>query len=453
MKQAIIKKQFWRDISAKVANLNPKLAKIINEIDPGYDFPVYIARYPYGSVIVKNGVFHIPYADGQIIPINDTKVDNCIQNDLTYRGIGLPAGMVLEHTIHEAVTTCQQLLPLGVVTPGSVFALWKKLDKEEAYHPINMFTITSGARFIFMVPNISNLEYHRNLKRDFNLRLPPPGNLIDQWELFKAIINSPSNHCNWSSELLFFSKNWFEKICTDSAWNNLYLCLLETAWQKSAYDRNNMFYRLAFSRVQSSRNLKPDPYLVDTVKHLFMMAAGVLPGFAPAIDDMCAPNTFIQKVYVQSYGLKYSPTIFLPTHFTIDDNSRPIYYSMHLPTMLEFSPKSRQISSTASKLRELKYVTDIFTTEIKQNKLNIENTIVCKIAEEVKFDFFHSKPDHLTEIRLTSDMVDEDPSLLCCTEILPIKKFSDSGAAVRGCVRIASKKYLSSIKAQENESK
>lgn len=38
MKQAIIKKQFWKDVSAKVANLNPRLAKIINEINPGCDF-------------------------------------------------------------------------------------------------------------------------------------------------------------------------------------------------------------------------------------------------------------------------------------------------------------------------------------------------------------------------------------------------------------------------------
>lgn len=347
-----------------------------------------MARYPYGSLIVKNGVFHVPYTGGQIIPINDVTVDTSIQHDLTYRGIGLPAGIVLEHTLHEAVTTCQQLLPLGVVMPGSVFALWKKLDNEGAYHPINMFTITSGARFIFMVPNISNLEYHRNLKRDYNLRLPPPSDLTDHWEIFKAIYNNPENQSTWAAELLFFTKNWFDKICKDIAWKDLYLYLLESAWQKSAYDRNNMFYRLAFSRVQSSRNLKPDPYLTDTVKHIFMIAAGVLPGFSPAIDDMCAPNTIFRKAYIESYGLKYTPTIFLPTHFTNGDKSRPIYYSMHLPTMLEFSPKSRKISSTVSRLRELKYITDIFLSEIKKKKLNINNTIISKIAEEVTFDFF-----------------------------------------------------------------
>lgn len=438
-----IKRQFWKDVSSKVANLNPRLAKIINEIDPGDELPVYIARYPYGSVIVKNGIFHIPYSEGQITPINDVTIDSNIQNDLTYRGIGLPAGIVLEHSIHEAVTTCRQLLPLGVVMPGSVFALWKKLDNEATYHPINMFTITSGARFIFMVPNISNLEYHRNLKRDFNLSLPPPNELTDHWRLFTAIINSPANRCKWSTELLFFSKNWFSKICTDKAWKDLYLYLLEIAWKKSAYDRNNMFYRLAFSRMQSSRNLKPNPYLTDTVKHIFMMAAGVLPGFSPVVDDMCAPNTVIQKAYIQSYGLKYTPTIFLPSHFTNHERSRPVYYSMHLPTMLEFSPKSRKITSTVSKLRELKYITEIFISEIKKKQLNIDNTIICKIAEEVKFDFFHNKPDHFDEIRLTAEMVHDDPSLLYCPGSISVRKFSDSGAAVRGCVRIANKNGLS----------
>ena len=438
MEKASIKKVFWQDVREKVSQVNKPLADVIDEICPDNSFPLYLAKYPYGSTIVSEGTFYLPTDESKVIAIDNKIVDSQIKDDLTFIGPGIPAGVVLKNTIHEAVTTSHQILPLGVVSPGSIFALWKKLDADLSYHPINMFTLTAGARFIFMVPNISNLSLHKNLRRDFNINIAPPKNLLDQWEIFKAIVDCPNLKCDWETEVLFFSKKWFQKMEQDKAWQSFHLLLLETAWKRSAYERNVMFYDLAFSRVQEIRNLKPNPYIADTAKHLFMVAAGVVIAFAPAINDMSGPIALLQKVYLESYGVEYNPTIFVPAHFSLSKEGSPVYYSMPLPTTLEFAPKSRKVSSTMNDLSELMHVVKVFFDEIKNNRLKVKDTILGEIVEHVELEFFHNKPDRHNEIKLTTQMAVEDPNLLYCA-IKTDKKFADSGTPVRGCVRIANK--------------
>ena len=435
MEKASIKKILWKDIRKKVELVNGLVASIIDKIDP--DFHLYLVRYPYGSIIVNEGTFNLPNSDGILVPINTSEINSKIRADFSYSSNGLPAGMILEHSMHESVTTSNQILPLGVVSPGSIFALWKRLDSSISFHPIKMFTITAGARFIFFLPNISDNTYHKNLKRDFNIRQPSPRTLVDQWEVFKAIANHPNSKCNWETELLLFPNQWIEKIKNDSTWQTLYLLMLEMVWKKSSYERNQMFYNLAFSRAKANRNLKPNPYLADTAKHLFMIAAETVPGFGVAINDNCAPIHCLQDIYVNSYGLKgYIPTILLPTHFSFK-NKQVVYYSLTLPTTLEYSPKSRKISSTLHDLCELQHITNIYIDEIRKEKLKIEDTIIGKIANEIKFNYYHSRPDKHGEIKSTSEMTKEDPYLLHCPNEYGQRKFSDSGTFIRGCVRIS----------------
>lgn len=440
MDKATIKKVFWQDIADRVKNVNPNIAKIIDDIDPNNKYPLYLARYPYGSGIVNEGVFVTPTIDGDLVPLEKLNRDQKIKHDLAYAGTGLPTGIVLQNSIHESITTTEQILPLGVVSPGSIFALWKKLDTAVSYHPIKMFNITAGARFIFMLPNISDLSLHKNLKRDFNVRQSPPKTLLDQWNIFKSILSHPSVKCNWYTELLFFSGQWFEKISQDPSWHKLYLYLLEHAWKRSAFERNQMFYGLAFSRAKANRNLKPNPYLSDTIKHLLMIAAGNICGFGVANDESSAPINILQDIYIESYGLRsHIPTIILPKHFSPLQKCSPVYYSLTLPTTLEFSPKSRKISSTLNDLAELSHVTQIFMEEIRKGKLNVEDTVLGNIAREIEFEYYHSKPDKHGEIHLTTKMIKRDPDLITCHKKYGERKFADSGAFIRGCVQLSHK--------------
>ena len=439
MRETIIKKVLWKEIRPKVLKVNEQLTKIIDDIDPDVKLPLYFARYPYGSAIVNEGIFYVPNNEGEIVPIDDNRIDNKMREDFSYSGNGLPAGVILTNTAHESIGLTNQLLPMGVVSPGTIFALWRKLDQISTFHPIKMFTITAGARFIFMLPNISDYSLHKNLKRDFNVRQAPPKTLVEQWEIFKSITHHPSLNCDWAVELLFFSRQWFEKIKQDPAWYTLYLLMLEQAWQKSAYERNQMLYNLAFSGAQANRNLKPNPYLADTAKHLFMIAAGIVPGFGVAIDDQCAPISLIQKVYLESYGIRgYIPTMFIPKHFSLFESGHPIYYSLAFPTTLEFSPKSRKLSSTLQDLSELRHVIQTFIEEIHFHKLKVEDTIIGSVATNAEFEYFHSKPDRHGEVKLTNKMIQGD-SLLTYHPQNTTRDFADNGSLIRGCVRISKK--------------
>ncbi|NEU34928.1 hypothetical protein GN156_30175, partial [bacterium LRH843] len=88
-----------------------------------------------------------------------------------------------------------------------------------------------------------------------------------------------------------------------------------------------------FSVIQNSRNLKPNPYLLDTAKHLFAIALGEVPGYAPQLDDEQLPLRVLQQAYVESYGMKkYVPTILAPVNFSLETKSFPaVYYSLSYP--------------------------------------------------------------------------------------------------------------------------
>lgn len=437
MEKASIKKVTWKQIRKKVDKVNPILANTIDAIDPSDDFTLYHASYPYGSVIVEDGVFHIPLPDGKIVPSHDIQVDNQIKSDFNYPDRGIPPGVVLNNSYELFINAKGNVLPILVTQPGSIFALWKKLEFSSTFHPSNIFNITAGARSIFMLPNISDIALHKNLKRDFNIRQSPPKNLLDQWEIFKSIAHHPEAKCNWATELLFFPVKWLEKIKNDKSWQPLFLFLLQNVWNSCAYERNRVFYDFAISCAQANRNLKPNPYLSDTLRHLIMISLGTGVGFGIATNEMLAPIETIQKIYSDSYGVKrYAPTLMHPMHFSLFDFCNPVYYSLSLPTTLEFSPKSRKISSTLHDLSELKHILNIFLDEVRCGRLKIEETVIGKLATHLEFDFFHNKYDRHGEIRPTREMLVGDATL---TKSLNKREFAESGTFVRGCVRLSHK--------------
>ena len=145
-----------------------------------------------------------------------------------------------------------------------------------------------------MLPNIGCLTNHINLQRDFHIQSPPPKLLYEHWHIFKEIINY--KNCDWRSCLLFFSEKWVNHLHQDKSWINLKMYLHELAWNHFEHRRNNIYYDIAFSRIQKKRNLKPNPYLIDTASHLFTTALGAAPGYAPACDDSSLPLESIRQV-------------------------------------------------------------------------------------------------------------------------------------------------------------
>ncbi|EKD91568.1 MAG: hypothetical protein ACD_29C00485G0003 [uncultured bacterium] len=441
MTKAVIEKISWKKIRDSVVKINSTLCKSIDSLDPDDELSLYKISYPYGSNIVENGVFHVPLPNGNIVPLHDSLVNRQLKIDLGYAQGGLPVGVVLKNSYELFINTKNCILPILIVQPGSIIALWKELETVSHFHPIRIFSITAGARCIFMLPNISDLALHKNLKLDFNVRQLPPKNLLDQWEIFKTIVHHPVSQCAWSTDLLFFSGKWFEKIKNDKAWQSLYLLLLQNVWNSCAYERNRMFYDFIVSCAQANRNLKPNPYLTDTLRHLLMIGLGTGVGFGVATNDILGPVELLQRVYIESYGLrKYAPTLMHPMHFSLYHSHNPVYYSLLLPTTLAFSPKSRKISSTLHDLSELKHILTVFFDEIRCDRLKIEDTIIGQLASQIKFDFYHSKYDRHGEIKSTRELTEGDPALLRNLEQHKKREFAESGTFVRGCIRISHQK-------------
>lgn len=435
-----IQKLYWEDVREYVAKVEPEFAKLVDKISPDKSFPLYLVRYPYGATIVDRGKCYYPLPNGQMAPLTDPRLPEEMRKDLSKVGTLFPAGIILENSIELYINPDQRVFPWMLYRAGTIFALWSRLEDEPIYHPTHIFSISAGARSIFMLPHISDYGLHKNLQREFNLRLPPPKDLLDQWHIFKALAKRAE--CQWKTMLLYFSDRWLQKLhdC-DPAWVNLHRKLLDYAWKKSGYWRNQQFYNCAFTWVQEKRNLKPNPYLADTVKYLVAIAAGAISGFSAATDNSDAPVDLIQKIYLENYKLKhYVPTLMRPSFLSPHNSNSHVYYSLQLPSALEFSPKSRKLSTTLHDLKELKHITEVFFDEIKKGSILIDGTSIAKAVNTVGMSYFHSKPDYYGEISLTKNMPKDDPSLMYCLDPQKRDQFAETGTFLRGCIRISAKK-------------
>ena len=238
-------------------------------------------------------------------------------------------------------------------------------------------------------------------------------------------------------KLSFFSKDWF-KHKKDKNWSEFYRFLLNDVWQSSAFRRNQFIFDFAFSLAQENKNLKPNPYLADIVKHLIAIGSGAIPAVAPAINDSTAPVTGLQKIFLEDYGLKkYGPTIMHLHHFA-ESEKRSVYYSLQMPTTTIFSPKSNRAASAMSDLREIKHIMEILLAEILKGNLEIDKTPLFKLAQDVKYDFYHAENDEMNEILPANHLIYRDASFIkTVTDGRHDYSFPEFAPFVRGCISIS----------------
>lgn len=206
LKQAVdqpIKKVYWQDIRNAIEQCDPHCAKLIDTLDPDEKLPFYLTRYQYGDMIVKQGQSYLPLPNGKLVHLRDSQLDKELQRDLSYSGNALPAGIVLNNSLEIFTENNTRVLPWMVYQPGEALVLYPEFN-----HPLqqtnDFFNITAGARSIFMIPHIGDIALHKNLQRDFEMRLPPPKNLLDQWTIFRKLCRQHMTNCDWHMQLLFF---------------------------------------------------------------------------------------------------------------------------------------------------------------------------------------------------------------------------------------------------------
>lgn len=435
-------KTTWSEVRKSVLKVAPNFAKIVDEIDPNKSFPLFLAYYPYGELIGDTYSPFIPAGNGKFYRLSDPSAPKEISTHLGYGKDSLPLGLVLEKQLEYFIDLKEEriTIPWLIYPPGTFFPFSRILSKNNnrVYASNGILLTSSGSRSAFMLPNIGCTTNHSNLQRHYNVKSPAPKTLYEHWNIFKEITRSPIASCSWYTCLLFFSEIWINKLYTDPAWTKLKFYLYELAWYEYEFRRNYIYYDIAFSIIQKKRNLKPNPYLADTAKHLYSIVLGGAPGFSPACNNDALPLDVLQNAFVESYGLKkYHPTIIHPKHFSFETDKLPIYYSLQNPSTFIFSPKSRKISSTLFEMRELEHIIRVFTEELANNGGLCSDAIISKAAKDVSFSFFHNEVDRHKIIKSTKDILKLDKRFLFSkTHDVKSSQFASDAKFMRGCIAI-----------------
>ncbi len=428
----------WKDVREEVAQKNSELARIIDELNPGPKYTVFKAYYRFGGEILKKGHLFIPDNKGTIIPLNSSDTPTYLRSKLNYNLGSNPVGLLLNHMAELFIVMENHTIPLyGLIEPGKIIGTWRILNQGGSHNPAFIWDMTAGSRSIFMLPKVSETMRFSKLTRAFGLKAEKPNSLFDHWEIFKEIANHPDFGETWTTEILFFSKEWFDRL-DDKKWRDFELYLLKNAWRGSEFFRNQFMWDLAFSLILQERNIKPNPYISDTVKHLLAIGIGAFPGFASALSDEAAPIQRLQECIESIYQLsEYAPIIMHP-HFLKKELSRPIYYSLQYPTTTEFSPKSRKGSTKIFDLYQIKSLLTKYLANIHLDALNLGNTPIYDLPGKIQYDFFHTDPENYAGIRPSKEIPEEDNTFANVPEGMS-KNFPINSQFLRGCIRISAK--------------
>lgn len=414
--------------------MQPEFANIIEEVSPPDNYLIYTCQYPYGALILDKGTFQITTKSDGLIPLSHSSVSKETRANLDYTGT-VPLSMVTSGAIETFLAVENRTIPSSLYTSGEMVSLWRVLEGDCSYQEGPLWNISAGARTICMLPKITDKSSYKLLKRKYKLKQSVPRSLIDHWEIFSNIANHPEFTQPWHTELLFFPKQWIAHK-EDPAWRSFYHFLLRQAWQDCTFKRNQFIFDFTFSMTQRNKNLKPNPYLADTVKHLIGIGTGG-PGLKPATNNTAAPIEGLQRTYIEDYGLKkYTPTIMHTHHFNLKENEA-VYYSLETPTTTIFSPRSSRASSRMVDMRELKYIMQTFLSETLKGNLMMEKTPLYNIAQSVSYDFYHSDNDQFNEISNSNKLIKLDPSFQQTVYKTTGRAFPEFSSFFKGCISVS----------------
>lgn len=426
----------WLDFRDDVKRVEPELFQIIEKLNPGKKYTLIKARYLYGEKITDFGTIRVPDGKGKLVRLDDPNVSPDLKTKLGY--CPTPLTLQLKNASEVFIDTEDRLVPLNVFNPGDLYGLYEILVPFTGCPSVPCWSITSGGRSVFLTAKISDAIGHKRLRAEFNISTQAPKTLVDHWDTFKVIINQARNQNPWTSEILIFTNEWFSEKNDNVNWLKFQLYLYNKAWWQSRSNRVQIEYSImweSFGKAVCARNLKPNPYIVDTVKHLMLLTTGTTPGFkaADADDETILPASVIEAAYSDVYGLgDIAPIVMHPHILGVKGSMVPVYYSMAYPSLIAGTPFMRKTSNILMELREVR--TLMITLE---RVLESYEERIYEAIKNVKFDYFHSDEDRFGEIQNSQTLAEIDPVIaLALATRFKGKKFASYGPFFRGCVRV-----------------
>lgn len=429
----------WDDISSQFQILFPDVSEHFNRILKKNTPYFYRARYPFGTEIVIKGKLQVPF-NGQMHDLDSSALPASIQSDLNYTSGSPPICALLKGFIESHLDLPSHLIPLRILTPGSLFSLTNLFESERVSHRIDYaYSSTSGARSLLILPKISHEQYNERIARSYQINPDYlcPKTFFDQWPLFKDLANAPEFKSSWHSEVIIFTKEWFNLIQKDPQLKVLFLTRLLHA---NAFPQNQVMYDLAWSIFADNlkSSVKNTPFVIETVKHLIKLAMSEVPGYAPSCSEAQAPIKELMDIFLNVYRIRY----YLPTFMELSyyNKHEPIYYSLQKHTFLSHIPKKSNANRTIDELLTIKDLIESFKMHVLENRspISLKNTILFKTLEEVEFDFYHPQGTKSLRSDIHS-LINDDHRFEYPFETNKIDKnlvFPKHSLFFNGCIRI-----------------
>ena len=427
----------WKDVRADMRALNPTFASIIDDIQfDNSTFKIIKVRYPYGQLILDFGKLNIPDAYGRFVTSQSSTLPKSIRQLLDYC-YGAPLIMQKEKQAEVFLDygikfSYKRTAPLKTFKPGDLYGLFE-LASAFSGDNVNLFwNVSSGARTTFMLPKINNKRCLQMMSKNINFNFHQSKSLYDHWTSFKEIVKR--RECDWASEVIIFTRPWIEKITNDKSWQALKYYLFQQAWTQASTIREtpmiNYFWDRLGERIRR-RNYKPNPYIIDTMKHLIKLGNGNVPGLVPSTQacNEYIPAKTIQECYTNDYGLKdYYPTLFIPSAPSSCQRDPFIYYSINYPTLIHGTPSIREPKKIITELRELNTLFGILLDEVKNSEYSTYDYLM-----HVNFTFFHGSIDSNLDVDNDIDIMLQDKNL---TPYQKRKSISLKSPFLIGCIRM-----------------
>lgn len=435
-------KTCWAKVRERVHKVAPEFAALVDDVNPGKDMPLFLAYYSYGRSKGDTSNVILPRMDDGDYRLTKNEAPKEVFKYLGYGSDSAPFTMVLEKTseMFTDIKDQQVTSPRIVYQPGDFFPLSRFFTTHQRrYSPNAILTGTAGARSVFLLPEIGSLSHHAHLQRDFGIQSAPIKLLHEHHALFKELANHTLVNCDWKSCLLMFSEKFLQSIIKEKKWLPIKDYILQYGWNKTDYDRCQFYYDVIFSTIQRKRNLRPNPFVLDTVKHILKISLGVIPGFSPLTTDDLLPLTILQEIFIESYGLKHTPTIMGPQHYIFEKDKHPTYFSLQYASPDIFAPTSRTSSSTVFEIRELAHVIEVLQQELSRDDSLCADTVFKDLMRTLEFSYYHNRPDQHRVMRLSKELETLDPRF----QRMPTKyktqqaAFASDSKFFRGCVAIS----------------
>lgn len=438
MSRSSIKKIFWRDISRDVLQVNPEFHREVELNSPGNDYPIYLLDIPYGDVIGDELSQFIPDNEGGYTRLNSSELPNQIVNDLGYGAETSPLGLLLHNNMEFYVDlkAQRQTLPFAILKPGRFYnprIVLKESENEISYAPSDILKANSGARTIFALPYLTCQTSFTRLHKEIG-NFPIPVDIYDHCDFFKTILNNINS--KWSTKLIYFSKKWVDSIMLDPKWLGVKNHIKNVSPTADQHSTSEPYFHVFYSLLLNNVSHVVNPYLTDTLRHVFNILLGAYPGLAPVCDESLVPLRDVQHILTYSYGLKkYYPCLIGPEFFDYKRSKDPVYYSLQYPTTVMFSPRKKKNSSALEDLNSLEGLFAKFIPEILE-KDSLKR--IHKLIEALKccdLSFIHNQNQESTNITQI------DKRFSYTTLLLDDSKYKEAlnGKLFRGCIRLAVK--------------